>query len=474
MQEKLTTNEKFVIPREVYVCAVVEFLTTFGTAITSVPVTRLIEGAVCQRHYGAVSNIAEHFCKLDGVQTNLAYLLGAYSSFTSLPGLFLAIPYGILSEHVDRRLILLGNSLSSILQNIFLVAICTIPHSNLRLIWLCGFFEIIGGGAAIHSMLIRTIIGEAVPASCLSTLLYKMSGINLLLQLAGVSLGSWLLQNGAASTTLLGTCLFGLIIPTLSYLPRTGAKATKACSDDDPIQFPYLKLEQQCQENTQTSPRHGATYSHKKSLKEEILISLKSLASLLLRKQAVQMCLLVNFLNHIAFNARYLLRPWISKRYGWSLAKTGYILSLEASLSVAVLLLLQYFDPASSDPAEKRKCEISVAKLSMLCGILGSIILCFANTRILFFVAYIVISGNVGFLDAIRGYFSAQMRTEDLGKLYSMVMIVSTLATILSAPAWSAIYALGYGLGGSWVGLPFLVSSGVMSLILLVIATLKV
>jgi hypothetical protein len=35
------------------------------------------------------------------------------------------------------------------------------------MIWLCGFFEIIGGGAAIHSMLIRTIIGEAVPASYL-------------------------------------------------------------------------------------------------------------------------------------------------------------------------------------------------------------------------------------------------------------------------------------------------------------------
>lgn len=42
-----------------------------------------------------------------------------------------------------------------------------VPHSNLKMIWLCGFFEIIGGGAAIHSMLIRTIIGEAVPASYL-------------------------------------------------------------------------------------------------------------------------------------------------------------------------------------------------------------------------------------------------------------------------------------------------------------------
>ena len=301
-----------------------------------------------------------------------------------------------------------------------------------------------------------------------------MSGLNLLLQLAGVSLGSWLLQNGPSSTILLGTCIFGCIIPLLSYLPRTGAKSTKSYPNDDLIQLPYVKLEEENQGKTQTNLRHGTTYNReKRSLKEDVHMSLKGLVSLLLKNHAAQMCLLVNFLNHVAFNARYLLRPWTSKRYNWSLADTGYILSLEATLSVAVLFLLQYFDPASSNPEDKRKREISVAKLSMLCGILGSVILCFANTRILFFVAYIVISGNVGFLDAIRGYFRAQMRTEDLGKLYSMVMMVSTLATILSAPAWSAIYALGYDWGGMWVGLPFLVSSGVMGLILLVVIRLK-
>lgn len=188
MDEKSEEMEEFVVPRKVYVCAMIEFLTTFGTAITAVPVTRLIEGAVCQRYYGVEASIAEQLCKTNGVQSNLAYLLGGYSSLTSLPGLLLAIPYGILSEHIDRRLILLVNSLGSVLQNIFLVAICKlhqtkleiswidslsgiIPHSNLKLIWFCGFFEVIGGGAAIHSMLIRTIIGEAVPSAYLSVFL---------------------------------------------------------------------------------------------------------------------------------------------------------------------------------------------------------------------------------------------------------------------------------------------------------------
>ena len=125
MYGKPSAKEEIMIRQEVYVCAFIEFLTTFGTAITAVPVTRLIEGAVCQRYYGTdFNNISEHFCKIDGVQSNLAYLLGGFSSFTSLPSLLLAIPYGLLSEHVDRRLILLANSLSSVMENILLVVIC--------------------------------------------------------------------------------------------------------------------------------------------------------------------------------------------------------------------------------------------------------------------------------------------------------------------------------------------------------------
>jgi hypothetical protein len=125
MEDKSPVTKQFVAPREVYVCALIEFLTTFGISITAVPVTRLVEGAICQRYYATEFKIRENLCKVDGVQSNLAYLLGGYSSLTSLPALFLAIPYGILSEHVDRRFILLVNSLSGVLENIFLVAICT-------------------------------------------------------------------------------------------------------------------------------------------------------------------------------------------------------------------------------------------------------------------------------------------------------------------------------------------------------------
>ena len=117
-------NVKFRMPREVYICTAIEFLTTFGSAITSIPSTRLIESAVCQRHYGTDKQIAEHICKDSRVQTDMAQLLGAMASFSALPGLLLTIPYGVVAEHVDRRFILLANSMSNVGAMLYMVAIC--------------------------------------------------------------------------------------------------------------------------------------------------------------------------------------------------------------------------------------------------------------------------------------------------------------------------------------------------------------
>lgn len=118
------SKPKISTPKIVYICALLEFLTTLGTSICVVPSTRMIEGAVCQRFYESKIPLAEHLCKTDGVQADMAYLLGAMSSFGFLPGLLLTIPYAILAEHVDRRLLLLVNALSNTSSMLYIVAVC--------------------------------------------------------------------------------------------------------------------------------------------------------------------------------------------------------------------------------------------------------------------------------------------------------------------------------------------------------------
>jgi len=175
-------------------------------------------------------------------------------------------------------------------------------------------------------------------------------------------------------------------------------------------------------------------------------------------------------------DSRALLRPWLSKRYNWDLATTGYILSIESILGVSILFVLQFIGSRSSSTTfgQKRAHELRVAKISLICGILGSVLLGFSESRIGFILSVMVISGSVGFLDAVRAYFTAILASEsnekaDIGRLYSAILMVEYVAVICVAPLWSAIYSLGYGLGGLGVGLPFFGGAVMMGLTLILV-----
>jgi hypothetical protein len=277
---------------------------------------------------------------------------------------------------------------------------------------------------------------------------------------------------------LVGISVIGLVLPLLTFLPKTGPSSTALLRDDDSIALSYTKCDQEPDEPFDKTLKQTDALRSTRTIKSEFLASLEPLTSLMLHNRTFNMCLGIMFLNTIALSARHLLRPWLSKRYDWTLAETGYILSIESVLSVAILFMLQYFDSAAGWKAknakEKRKRELWIAKISLVCGITGSVILSLAGTRILFFVAAVVISGSVGFIDAIKAYFTAQLDTRDIGRLYSTIMVVDTLGTILSSPVWSAIYSVGYKWGDLWQGLPFLCSAGVMVFTLLLVMALRV
>lgn len=99
--------------RPLYVCAAAEIVLTLGSAICSVPWTRLLESAVCRRHFaagggfdgarvqvaGSVADVLrgvlagigpgaemdEALCKGDNVQAEMAGLMGSMASFAIMP-----------------------------------------------------------------------------------------------------------------------------------------------------------------------------------------------------------------------------------------------------------------------------------------------------------------------------------------------------------------------------------------------------
>jgi len=74
-------------------------ITTSGMMIL-VPLFRLLEDALCHVYYkkDPSEHIEERLCKVDGVQSELAYLGGWGTMLGSVIGMLAALPYGVLAD----------------------------------------------------------------------------------------------------------------------------------------------------------------------------------------------------------------------------------------------------------------------------------------------------------------------------------------------------------------------------------------
>jgi hypothetical protein len=304
---------------------------------------------------------------------------------------------------------------------------------------------------------------------------YRLSGINLIIRVAGIAAGSWLLKNGAASAMLTGICIFSLVIPLLTFLPPVALRRRVTELTSIPLQS-ISSTPMACPPEGASKRLAQAKVSRSAAdVRVEIFDSIRAMKVLFLNNYFFKMCLGIMFLNTTGMGVRLLIRPWMSKRYDLSLADTGYIHSAESLLSATVLFTLPLVDPRSTgkDQADKRVRELRMAKITMVAGILGSFIIAASPTQSVLYVGLAVFSLNVGFLDAIKAYFTGQFPTHDIGRLYIAITVVDILAAVLGAQLWGAIFVAAYSLGNVWLGLPFLCASVILATVLRSLNTLR-
>lgn len=78
-----------------------------GDTLLSVPRTQIEEEILCRNLFPDVaSSISDPRCKENNVQSELSMLQGLEVTFTLLPGLLMAIPYGIIADRYGRKFVL--------------------------------------------------------------------------------------------------------------------------------------------------------------------------------------------------------------------------------------------------------------------------------------------------------------------------------------------------------------------------------
>ncbi len=73
-----------------------------SSSLSGAPMMRILEDNLCQRYYDHVRQaetpIDEQLCKVDGIQSELAYLNGLISTADAIVGLIVALPFGVLAD----------------------------------------------------------------------------------------------------------------------------------------------------------------------------------------------------------------------------------------------------------------------------------------------------------------------------------------------------------------------------------------
>jgi MFS family permease len=97
------------------------------------PQTRLFEDIICRQVYDDRESIpyanhtgspSEDMCKIPQVQGKVAMLFGMQTFFDGIPGLLLAIPYGVYADKFGRREVLILSMSGQLAGALWVLLVC--------------------------------------------------------------------------------------------------------------------------------------------------------------------------------------------------------------------------------------------------------------------------------------------------------------------------------------------------------------
>lgn len=194
----------------------------------------------------------------------------------------------------------------------------------------------------------------------------------------------------------------------------------------------------------------------------------------LLRRPALAV-LLVTFLAPmpVSIGTSQFLVQYISKRFGWSLANAGYLLSLRGSVnmllllvilpSLSTMLLLRATAKGGSGAAK----DLVLARCSAVALTLGCLLM--GSDRIGVVVGGLVVNtlgaGQAAVSRSLAAYLISAHHTT---KLHTLIGMIESLGSLFAGPALAAMLSAGMKHGGAWMGLPYLGLAAFLSLTTLI------
>ncbi|KAK9418932.1 putative Major facilitator superfamily (MFS) profile domain-containing protein [Seiridium unicorne] len=449
----------------------VVFILGAGNQLSLAPATAILEKLICDKYYGTSSATAAFLgsvaptaqltilddvdrCKAEPIQSEISFILGWRDVFENLPAILLAMPYGVLSDRIGRRKVMILATIGVVLNDTWIRLVYWFPNLPIRLVWLSGIWQMIGAGAPTLTSIVYAQVADVCPVEQRPVAFSFIQAALLVPQIVFLPIGSAFMSINPwipmIATTVLGVT--AILIACL-ILPET-SPAVAESSGQDGEREPLLN-------------RENGNAPAKSDVRSRVLEAAKSVKAIYHRASsnlAVTCVLISLFVFNFGLQADgVLLLLYASKRLRWTLDAASLLLSLRTIVTLTLLSVvlpaLSRFILAWLKIPEKAKNKL----LTQVCGLflaIGAAIIFLANSWVAMIVGQLVFSAGSVFLVPARSLLAGLTEQKHTGALFTLSAVMLHGGFLAAAPTMAATFKWGMKLGDFWMGMPFLISFG--------------
>ncbi|GAB1317458.1 hypothetical protein MFIFM68171_07668 [Madurella fahalii] len=455
-------------------------LVNLAWSLYQLPVSRVVEGRLCRDHYQAHDpsalrpdgSVPEELCKVDDVQQRLGRIQGVMETLWVAGDFLMTIPLVSLADHYGHRFVLCLN----LIPRVFLLGWTFVVgyfHQALPVdaILVAPSLSFLGGDCVFNSI-VYALVAELTDDHVLRATFFGY--VNAVSSIFSLQLGP-ALTSATMSTLLwlplwLGIITLLLAVPVISTLALTAHRKPASGDGEDADDAPLLPS------STGHRPRAG--------LRSTTASRFRTMLALLSNPSRNLVLLLACFfLASLASSDTKLLTLYISKRYRWKFSSVGYLLSVKAVfnfflLSVVIPRVLRWRQsrarapppPQTHDTREMAadRDNITHARVCLVFSVLGAAAIALSPTIWVLVLSLLLYALGI----ALPMFTYSLLRSPSMAlhrdgeeapgpgtHLFSVVMLVRTVGTLLGAMLMPTLWVLGLGVGGMALGMPYGVSA---------------
>ncbi|RMZ03678.1 hypothetical protein D0864_02902 [Hortaea werneckii] len=424
-------------------------LNGLGYFISVAPQTQLFENLVCDAYYQSSAPQAapkqqkpsQDPCKAPAVQEALAMIFGFQTFFDGIPGLLLAMPYGVAADKIGRKPVLLLSMAGQVFAAAWVLFVAW-NNLSLRLVWLSSAFTLIGGGSTVAVAVCMMVVADSTSEEDRSRLFFVLQGSFVLMEIIGPPLGSMLMANNVWTPVFLGVLFTTLSTLVVVFVPETLPLKDQSIFDPSTPDLPKTW------NSTLRTTRVWA--SHCIGTLQSVLCNTK-----------VAFLILAFLVADFGRQSLSLLLQYVSERYNWPIADASYLLSFRAGAQMVLFLLVlpgidSWLLHKACWPANVK--DLWLAKLSICLLTISFLVLAFAPGVWVIALGLLLYTLGTGFNTFARSLVSVLVEPTMIGTLYTMISVMDTLGSLSAGPLVAEAFKWGMHLDGVWHGLPYMLS----------------